>query len=763
MANIQLQGNRLSGQMPDIKGMRKLRLLSVANNRLSGPFPDMQGLHKLERLLVHNNRFTGDFPYIGDLQRLSYIFAHGNDFKGNLPLLPPVANTVLLHGNTFTGRLDRMGSSLDHLRLVLALPGNYLIGPVESSSIIEHEPLLHNSSDASSLIIEYGTVAQALKVCVSVIGCVVCAFVLYTMSWRPPPSVETAQSTYVCVILRRCQHMLAFQCVAALACFHIYRACPDSISGGWVLLRCTAAYARGPHMPLAYGVILLFNGLSLIWICTSPYAPGPAQSCNTWTKRPLGWSLVGCVILICSFPSLLNCILGCHPKPPDGLLQIQPYLPQMAALLSAALQPKLIRATASITDIHFQRLSVLQGLATWVLPCAILVALSQDCYGLWWYLLKECNDKRGLICKPRNTSFGTDLLYCTPQATFDVITGRTVFNGTHFMPEVVCMKEDICGQRWVKPGRCTTRLLEVVGLFIFMKLLTAAVLPPVFLGACMLGQSDRRWCRVPFPLGVTKRMELDVEHIDVVLWLPFRRKPKFKLACVSEKFSPVHVMQRLATWVDLSLGWGLLHPPTALAGLLYITVELWAVRKAATLDLQFHSADRTAQFPRLMMAFWLATTSAFAALHFASTQSSEPGLSLMLTTLVPMVVTWIICFCIVQQQWTREAEVVRTPPRHRRRGSAGTRRSIEPSQSSSEQSFLSAAFTRSFDSGRQATVELADLSDASFQTPVTRSSCDPASACDRQIGRRTPPSSRLLDAIWDWRGSCSVQRRWRQG
>merc|ERR1711976_394887 len=70
------------------------------------------------------------------------------------------------------------------------------------------------------------------------------------------------------------------------------------------------------------------------------------------------------------------------------------------------------------------------------------------------------------------------------------------------------------------------------------------------------------------------------QHLDLVLWLPFERKPFQKLACISAKLSPLEVMQRAAIWADLSCGWGLLHPPTAFAGLFYISMEKWAHRTA---------------------------------------------------------------------------------------------------------------------------------------------------------------------------------------
>merc|ERR1711862_958693 len=98
-------------------------------------------------------------------------------------------------------------------------------------------------------------------------------------------------------------------------------------------------------------------------------------------------------------------------------------------------------------------------------------------------------------------------------------------NGSHWFSEPLVRREDICGSRWAAPAKCTPRLLEVPGMFIFMKLLTACIFPPAFLLACVVGKSSEERRRIPFCLGIVKRTEADVEHLDLVLWLPFLRKP----------------------------------------------------------------------------------------------------------------------------------------------------------------------------------------------------------------------------------------------
>eukprot|EP00929_Paragymnodinium_shiwhaense_P102388 TRINITY_DN65587_c0_g1_i2.p1 TRINITY_DN65587_c0_g1~~TRINITY_DN65587_c0_g1_i2.p1 ORF type:complete len:201 (+),score=21.31 TRINITY_DN65587_c0_g1_i2:111-713(+) len=175
--------------------------------------------------------------------------------------------------------------------------------------------------------------------------------------------------------------------------------------------------------------------------------------------------------------------------------------------------------------------------------------------------------------------------------------------------------------------------------------LTASMLPPLFLAACMLGKSNRwRWLSWLSPLVMSARVEDGVEHLDLTLRSPWTRT---RLLCFSDKFSAVQVMQRVSVWVDLSLGWGLLHPPTALAGLYYVTVELLTYRKAMQVaKLQFRSKHQTAWFPRSMMEFWLMMMSVLVAVHFGYTAWPKPCATTVGVTLMPMVIVWIGSFLI---------------------------------------------------------------------------------------------------------------------
>eukprot|EP00929_Paragymnodinium_shiwhaense_P061961 TRINITY_DN30944_c0_g1_i1.p1 TRINITY_DN30944_c0_g1~~TRINITY_DN30944_c0_g1_i1.p1 ORF type:complete len:451 (+),score=35.11 TRINITY_DN30944_c0_g1_i1:150-1355(+) len=358
-------------------------------------------------------------------------------------------------------------------------------------------------------------------------------------------------------------------------------------------------------MPFAYGLIVVFNGLALFWIRGFPNDEASADHADrSWSQPLKAYLFMLSVLCPCTFPALFNSILDCYPHPPDCFLLAKPYLPLLSTLLTSTVLPAQVRRIARTTNVPVERLMMLHGLAMWVLPCGVLMALSQDCYGLWWRYLPQCQEARDWSCAEDVEGHS----WCTPTAQLDISFGAPEFNGTHFLDEIVLKKEDICDVRWADPQKCSTRLLEVVGMFLFMKLLLASIIPPLCLLVCMMAKSRQRLCPFLLPLGVDEEEVEGVGKLFLVLRLPCCGA--IRLGCISDKFAPVEVVQRVAIWVDVSLGWGLLHPPTAFAGFLHTCVETWAFHRAALeLNLQFTSTARVTKLPKGMMLFCLAMMS----------------------------------------------------------------------------------------------------------------------------------------------------------
>eukprot|EP00929_Paragymnodinium_shiwhaense_P063158 TRINITY_DN31570_c0_g1_i3.p1 TRINITY_DN31570_c0_g1~~TRINITY_DN31570_c0_g1_i3.p1 ORF type:complete len:676 (+),score=46.09 TRINITY_DN31570_c0_g1_i3:1818-3845(+) len=630
--------------------MKHLQILSVANNSFTGPFPEVRGLPQLRDIAAHCNRFTGAFPDISGLKSLDAVFVHGNMFQGSLPALPHSARTVLMHGNLFSGGVDKLGSKAEHLQLLLALAGNYLSGSVGNAALSTHEPLLHGRSTSTFLVSEDADLRKALALIGAVAVCgLLCVLLLLGFHRGDTTAAKdravTFENAQVLATLRRCQRMLGLQCGAALVCFGLYRSCENLITDEGTVLRSSAAYARGAPMVFAYGIVVLFNGFCILWIRRFPYnSAHPQQARRTWFQTVTAWAQVVCLILVCSSPSLLNSILDCYPTPWVCLLAVKPYLPLISTALTVNLLPRLLRMVAKATSLPADRLNIMRGLGTWVLPCAVLVVLSQDCYGMWWRFLEECGDSNEWSCSARELYRGFPR--CVSATRFD-IPSNWVFNGSHWLQDYFVTTRDICDMRWANPSKCTTRLLEVVGMFIFMKLLTASLVPLVLLLISTLGKTERTRFRFPNPLpvGVVRREGGGIERLDLVLWLPHRSRESVRsvrLLRLSEKFSPLEVLQRVAVWVDLALGWGLLHPPTALAGFLYVSIEAWTYGKAVSiLNLQWTREQQQVQLPKAMMGFWIAMMGVFAAVHFVFATLLDPSWTILL-----LVLSWLCSYCI---------------------------------------------------------------------------------------------------------------------
>lgn len=87
ITKIALSNKNLKGFIPsEIKQMDQLEELWLDGNFLSGPIPDMSNMMGLKIVHLENNRLNGQLPsYFGELPSLQELYIQNNNFSGEIP------------------------------------------------------------------------------------------------------------------------------------------------------------------------------------------------------------------------------------------------------------------------------------------------------------------------------------------------------------------------------------------------------------------------------------------------------------------------------------------------------------------------------------------------------------------------------------------------------------------------------------------------------------------------------------------------------
>ncbi|KAK6922338.1 Malectin-like domain [Dillenia turbinata] len=87
ITKIALSEKNIEGTIPsELKNMEELAELWLNGNSLSGPLPDMSNLISLRVLHLENNKLTGPIPpYLGSLPSLQEVYIQNNSFMGKIP------------------------------------------------------------------------------------------------------------------------------------------------------------------------------------------------------------------------------------------------------------------------------------------------------------------------------------------------------------------------------------------------------------------------------------------------------------------------------------------------------------------------------------------------------------------------------------------------------------------------------------------------------------------------------------------------------
>ena len=155
MERLSLDGNQLSGPIPDLSALTSLLYLFLYNNQLSGPIPDLSALTSLEHLYLHTNRLgthaDGTVTDISGLPAklptsLTQLDLHNNQLSGEIPALSSLTGLtrLYLHNNGLSGEIPDLSSLTGLSRLDLS--DNQLTGPIPDLSLGANAALyLHNN------------------------------------------------------------------------------------------------------------------------------------------------------------------------------------------------------------------------------------------------------------------------------------------------------------------------------------------------------------------------------------------------------------------------------------------------------------------------------------------------------------------------------------------------------------------------------------------------------------------------------------------
>ena len=165
-------GGRLTGPLPDLSGLTRLRRIGLDANRLEGPFPTyLDQMPMLEELRLRGNRLSGPLPAnVGSLGQLRVLDLAGNQLIGAMP--STLGNLGALEEldlsfNDFTSTLPSALGDLAQLR-VLRIAGNPLearpqvTGPIPAA--------LANLNQLEELNLEFNRLSGALPECLGDLG-----------------------------------------------------------------------------------------------------------------------------------------------------------------------------------------------------------------------------------------------------------------------------------------------------------------------------------------------------------------------------------------------------------------------------------------------------------------------------------------------------------------------------------------------------------------------------------------------------------------
>ena len=123
---LNLFGNRLAGNIPDLSNLTNLEELNLFSNKLAGTLPNFTALTNLREMNLRNNKLTGQIPELNSLTQIEKISLFHNQLCGQIPDFRSLTKLTQLDlsQNKLSGPIPDL-SGLKNLRN-LGLNGNQL-------------------------------------------------------------------------------------------------------------------------------------------------------------------------------------------------------------------------------------------------------------------------------------------------------------------------------------------------------------------------------------------------------------------------------------------------------------------------------------------------------------------------------------------------------------------------------------------------------------------------------------------------------------